>query len=261
MTHDEATQHMEESLAEALALPQACAAHVEECAECAQRWDRLCAAERALEGVEGLSARALAEVDADVFSAVPQPRKPQAWWPRLVVAAPLLSAAGVLLWLSLPGNKSYQPRGAESAALPVGLRVMCLHGDAVLGETLTSTGEASVLHCGLEDVLAFAVTSQAGSPWRHVFVVGSQGQGEVRWYHPRPQDDARVPLPELPVTNHLLPSVRLAVNHQPGPAQVLAIFSEQPISAEAVAAALRGGRVEQSLPGPVLVQRAVVSIP
>jgi hypothetical protein len=265
MMHDRARKGMEEAVSQGAALAADVEAHLGQCAECGQAWDLLCAGERAFEGVDGLSARALDQVEGRVmaaFAARPQPAK-QAWWKRLWLATPILAAGAMLLWVNLPPQPTFQARGSAQDTHPTArVRVLCVGGSGVRGDVFSDGRSPGVLHCDLEDVLGFALTMDEAGPWKYLFVVGSQGQGQVRWYHPRPEERESVKLPTQPVTDQPLPSVRLTVNHQPGTTRVLAIFSQEPLSVGMVEEALRSGnRLEDALPGPVMVQQVEVAIP
>jgi hypothetical protein len=265
MTHDRALVGMEAAVSEGQALTPDVAEHVAACEACAHKWDLLCEGERAFERTDGLSSRALAQLEQRVMTAHaarPQPAT-VAWWKRLWMAAPVLAAGAGLLWFNLPGTPSFQARGnAPLAHASARVRVMCVGGSGVRGDVLSDAKGPGVLHCDLEDVLGFALTVDETGPWKYVFVVGSQGPGQVRWYHPRPEERESVKLPDQPVTDQPMPSVRLTVNHQPGNARVLAIFSQEPLSVSAVEEALKNGtRLEDALPGPVMVQQVEVAIP
>lgn len=274
MTHDDAAVHMQDALDGMTALAPAGASHIAACQECAARWDELCAAERVFENApeaQGLSAAALARVEAAVMAGLPKPAaQGLAWWLRALWASPVLAAAAAVLWIQVPGStggfqgRGSLPQGAAESAPRV--RVLCVGPEGVRGEA-QSAAMPGVLHCGLSDDLGFTVTSQAGSAWKYLFVVGSQGPDQPRWYHPRPEEKLSVKLPDLPVTDQLLTPVHLVVNHRPGANRVLVIFSQEALSVEAVAEALKGdathpeAALAASLPGPVLVQQVEVTIP
>ncbi len=263
MTHD----HMQAAVLAAMErgedLPEQARRHARGCDLCGPWLDHVLTAERALEGGAPLSGRALDALEMRVMERLPVRRVPPvaAWVRALFVAAPLALVAGAaLLWM--PRQLALTPRGLnpELAGSSARVRVLCVGADGVKADVRSDAPQAQ-LHCGLHDVLAFTVTRDASNTAGHLFLVGTNAAGEPRWYHPRPEEERSVALPQSPVTDHPLSGVRLEVNHAPGVTRVLAIFTAQPLSVDWVRDGMARGALADVLPADALVHAVEVHIP
>ncbi|MEW5849156.1 MAG: hypothetical protein AB2A00_10085 [Myxococcota bacterium] len=248
MNHQRAQELLEQAMAAGRPVPSHVRDHARACAECAAVLDRLLAAERALEGAEGLSARALHELEGRLMRTLPAPAprtRPllQRLWP--VIPALAVAASAWVLMVRTPHRPDeadpWRARGGtttgEAAAVPA-LRVLCVGEGGVRGDARSNPPNAQPLRCGVDDVLSFTLSDPAGTDLRYAFVVGRTAEGALRWYHPRPEEKQSVPLPLAPAADAPLPGVRLSVNHERGPLTVLAIFSSEPLTVEGVKTSL-----------------------
>lgn len=256
---------MQRALQDGEALAPDVAEHVRHCEPCGMAWDRLLAAERALEHTDGLSSRALAVLEARVLASVePMSPKPGVWrWPGWLVGASAMAAACVALLLVLrPGQPlDFAPRGnGDSGPHPAWVRVLCVGAHGVTAEARSDAPSAR-LPCGLHDVLAFSVNKEAQAPWRALILVGVTAQGEPRWYHPRPPELQSLALPEAPLADHALGGIRLEVNHAPGVTRVYALFTEQPVTLELVRDAITSRGLDVRTPGDTMVQMVELDLP
>lgn len=264
MTHEQLQAAVMAALERGEDLPEQARRHARTCEACGPWLDAVLTQERALEGNAGLAGRAVDALEARVLSRVvvsPAPSPVARLWRALWLAVPLgAAAAAVLLWM--PSTGGLAPRGLEGGGpgTTARVRVLCVGQDGVRGDVRSDAPQAR-LHCGLHDVLAFTVTRDAANAQGHLFLVGTNASGEPRWYHPRPEEEHSVALPQSPVTDHPLAGVRLDVNHAPGVTRVLAIFTQRPLSVEDVRQGMARGALEDVLPSGAQVQAVEVHIP
>lgn len=263
MTHPEIIRRLERAIVDGEALSADVLGHVRGCAECGAAWDRLCATERAFEGTDGLSTRALASLEKRVLSTV-QPARARWWsasrWMAWVPAA-AVAVVLVLAFLRPLSTDGFSARGGDDGTSPrAWVRVLCVGPSGVTAEARSSDGNAQ-LSCGLHDVLAFSVHEVADAPWHAIFVVGVAPNGEPRWYRPHPSDERSVLLPAPPLTDHALGATRLDVNHAPGITRIHVLFTARPLSIDEVRAALTRGELADALPADSIVQSVELHIP
>jgi hypothetical protein len=141
------------------------------------------------------------------------------------------------------GNKgpvelySTHPKPTERVA---GLRAFCLRDEKV--EPLESK-TAAPPKCERAGQLKLAVSNPG--KYGRVFLVGLDSEHALKWYAPKPNADGSlagvesvaVPPSESTVDVPVGSSVRLVVNHQPGPVRIYALFSDKPLAASEVEAA------------------------
>lgn len=268
MTHPLAPSVVD-ALAQGRALSARDRAHLDACASCAESHARLCAVERALEGTDGLSARVLADLEARVMAAPGV--APPSWASRVArywhLPVLSLAAAGavLLLFFRAPLDTSGAPRGrgGSDPALAPRVQLLCVKQAGVAADVAMSDADAAPpeLPCDRDGVLGFAVTTPVGLAPRQLFVVGLGPDGQPRWYHPRPEENVSLTLPPGTLTGHVLPAVRLSVNHVTGSTHVWAIFSEAPLSVAQLSTALAHGTLDASALDAVVVQHAQVVLP
>jgi hypothetical protein len=211
--------------------------HLQGCPRCRERYDRVALAERMLHGGPGAlpqpSPASFERIGAAVLDqAAARPRA----WQRLVqwMAPPRRWAVGVATAATLAvlipffvarprGEGEFQTRGGTHHERQAGVRAFCLDDKGV---TPRCTGTAQ---------LRLTVSNAGG--FRYVFLLGLDEAHAIKWYAPRPPDLASVAAPtgnEVPIGD----AVRLGVNHDPGPARVYAIFSDTPVTAAEIEAAV-----------------------
>lgn len=236
--------------------------HLTRCQRCRARYNKAVLAERMLHGgpksFDRPSPRELDRIARAVLPGGPRPA-----WQRMLqwFAAPtqrwaatgLAAAAAAVLLLPMlksanhaaPGE-TFQPRGGKGPVelfsrnvggklveRSAGLRAFCLTKDQV--QALDPKGPESP-RCDRAAQLKLAVSNPG--QFKQVFLVGMDGEHDLKWYAPRPPETVSVAAPigeavDVPVGA----SVRLAVNHRPGPMRIYALFSDQPVSVAEVEAA------------------------
>lgn len=249
-------------------------AHLQTCPSCRARYDRAVLAERMLHGGPDAAHRpSPAEFDR-IAQAVLAPapsesllRRMLAWfaptqrWMTGVVAVaamialvPILTQKGATKPAPTAAGDSFQARGGHGSvelfsshpelktARLAGLRAFCLDGSQVA--PLDPTGQ-TVPACARSGQLKLAVSNPG--KFSHVFLVGMDDAHALKWYAPKPSSTVApealtsVPAP-AGATEAAVPvgaSVRLEVNHQPGPVRIYALFSDRPIVGSEVQAASR----------------------
>jgi hypothetical protein len=196
---------------------------------------------------------------------------------RLAPLPLLLLVAGLLLaprWLA--DEPALQPRG--SGALPasglIGLQAFCVRHGQVAPPPPREDATTPDARCRIDEELQLMITHTAGYP--HLLVLG-QLDGEPGalaprelWYYPVPPTGLSGAAPSGR-DQALGQSLRLAVNHRPGRVRVVALFSRDPVRAEALFAWLRSVppegsvvRLVEQLAGPAgafaaAEQRVVIS--
>jgi hypothetical protein len=259
-------------------------AHVRECAACRGSYDRAVLAARLLEGGAArlhLPARMeLALIEEAVLEvAAPERSRGQivGAWIRNFFAAPRrwvpVAAAAVAIGVVTPvalrlldesagpervrppqagsllsgADHEFQARGDVAAPRPAGvLRVFCLSGPQV--RALEPGGA-----CGANDRMRFTFLNVGR--FRHLFLVGVDGAGALKWYAPRPPLAASIDAPAL-ASGHapVGPTFRVGVNHRAGAIRVFAIVSDSPVSSAEVSVAARSWHADQArgVDGPTL---------
>jgi hypothetical protein len=206
-------------------------AHLSDCHTCQQRWEEL----------EGDRARFSKFVLPRTLAAVQARAAPGALWTRLqrrwalwVPLVGLATAAALVLVVVAPSvvEPSYQLKGGGR------LEVVAQKGTLQL-----TVGEETVLKEG--DRIRFLV-EPAGAPF--VLVASRDGAGDVTIYHPF-GGSASAPAGE---GFHELPG-SIELDGAGGRETIFAVFSERPVQADAVRAALQEGVALSSLPSVVEV--------
>jgi hypothetical protein len=186
----------------------------------------------------------------------------QRWATGLAAAAAAVALIPVLTHMNSPKPaaapaEGFQPRGGGGTQKgPVelysghpqlkptervaGLRAFCLTGDKV--EALDPKGPVAPV-CPRSSQLKLAVSNPG--KFARVFLVGMDKDHDLKWYAPRPAAPGKpfesVPAPvdtetvDVPVGA----SVRLVVNHEPGPTRLYALFSDKPVLSSEVETATR----------------------
>jgi hypothetical protein len=240
--------------------------HLQGCARCRARYNKAVLAERMLNGgPKAVDQPSPLELDRIARAVLPPANVPV--WQRLLqwfaaptqrwVATGLVAAAAAVLVIpmlrqgapgvSAPAPETFQPRGGKgpvelfsktingkTVERSAGLRAFCLDRDQV--QALDPKGPAAP-RCERSAQLKLAVSNPGG--FQHLFLVGMDGEHDLKWYAPRPPETASVAAPkdtqgiDVPVGA----SVRLAVNHRAGPVRIYALFSDAPVTAAEVEAA------------------------
>ena len=158
-----------------------------------------------------------------------------------------------------PADEGFQPRGGIKGPVELysghpqlkptertaGLRAFCLSGDKV--EALDPKGSEAP-KCARSSQLKLAVSNPG--QYAKVFLVGMDAEHDLKWYAPRPSvpaaDGKLTPFESVPapvghetVDVPVGASVRLVVNHDPGPVRIYALFSDQPVTSTEVEQASR----------------------
>jgi hypothetical protein len=246
--------------------------HLAVCPVCRARYNKAVLAERMLHGgPEAVTRPSQAEFDRigqAIFSTGELAEKPlmgkllawlappQRWATGLVAAAAAIALIPILSHMNQSKPSEFQPRGGNKGPVELfsthpkptervaGLRAFCLKNEKV--EPLDVKGPKPPT-CDRADQLKLAVSNPG--KYQRVFLVGLDAEHALKWYAPKPNSDGTltgiesVPVPppdakiepqvEVPVG----PSVRLVVNHQPGPVRIYALFSDQAIPATEIEAA------------------------
>ncbi len=215
-------------------------------------YDRLNTMFGALEGfpalTEGQHLRILAGVKAEV--AQPEPRPATSWVLRLgpalagALALLLLVLVPTLLWERPPKETprgGLQSRGAGTPGAPgarpsdvVDLRAWCIRDGVLIKQRPRLEPHHADAECLLSDRLQMMITHTAG--YKHLLVIGhlrtDDGQDKLLWYYPTPPTGRSGDAPGRTEYAPLGQAIDLAVNHGPGQARVLAVFSNTAMDAE-----------------------------
>jgi hypothetical protein len=180
----------------------------------------------------------------------------QRWATGLVAAAAAIALIPILAHMNqakAPAEDQFQPRGGKTGPVELfgahpstmgdrmaGLRIFCLSGDKV--EALDPKGAAAP-KCARASQMKLAVSNPG--KFARVFLVGVDNEHALKWYAPRPPETESVAAPdtskpvaeaaEVPVGA----TIRLHVNHDPGPIRVYALFSDAPVRSSEVEAATK----------------------
>ncbi|HZS39637.1 MAG TPA: hypothetical protein VFF06_22550 [Polyangia bacterium] len=240
--------------------------HLQGCARCRARYNKAVLAERMLNGgpkaPDFMTRPSPAELDRIARAVVPGGDANA--WQRLLqwfaaptqrwVATGMVAAAAALLLIPVlrhgtkaPAPETFQPRGGKgpvelfsknlngkTVERSAGLRAFCLIKDQV--QALDPKGAAAP-RCDRSAQLKLAVSNPGG--FKNLFLVGMDGEHDLKWYAPRPPETHSVaaPLETQGIDVPVGASVRLAVNHRPGPVRIFALFSDSPVTAAEVEAA------------------------
>lgn len=241
--------------------------HLKACEHCRGRYNQAMRAARMLAGGPEAAFRPSPAELERIAAAVLPSASPKSVWARLLswLATPsgagltLAVGAAAVLLVVLPGLKTkseFQPRGGKEVDLfsssgsnhplptrQAGLRAFCVAGAAL------SALDASDTRCGHDAQLKLTVSNRG--KFSRLFLVGVDGKRDLKWYAPRPPETASVAAPtetgETPVGS----AIRLGVNHEAGPVRIYALFSDTPVTAAEVEAAVAktpAGPLPESLP-------------
>lgn len=157
MSCEEAIELMDRQFVEGLPeeLARALRAHLEGCAPCRDRHDRLSAVERHLE--LGFSPERTAQLQSELFARLePAPSAPRRW-PRVAAGAvaALASLAAVLVWW--PGPQEFQGRGGHADGYT--LRALCVRQ----GKVVSATRERAPVRCRRGDLLQLSYSAPAAA--------------------------------------------------------------------------------------------------
>jgi hypothetical protein len=180
----------------------------------------------------------------------------QRWATGLVAAAAAIVLIPILAHMNQtkPPTEEFQPRGggktgpvelfgahpAQMGDRMAGLRLFCLTGDKV--EALDPKGNAAP-KCARSSQMKLAVSNPG--KFQRVFLVGVDNEHALKWYAPRPPETESVAAPDTSKAAAETPDVpvgatiRLHVNHDPGPIRVYALFSDAPVKSSEVEAATK----------------------
>jgi hypothetical protein len=241
--------------------------HLQVCPGCRARYNKAVHAERMLHGgPAAVHVPSSAEFDRIASAVLDPPAASEPVFARLLQwftvprATGLLAAAACLALIPIlakmnstrPSDETFQPRGGNKGPVELfsakpnlkptervaGLRAFCLVGDKV--QALDPKGTTPPA-CERGAHLKLAVSNPG--KYAKVFLVGMDGEHDLKWYAPRPPETESVPAPgpaapEQTVDVPVGASVRLVVNHQPGPVRIYAIFSDKSVKAAEVQAAV-----------------------
>jgi hypothetical protein len=212
--------------------------HLQGCADCRDRYNRVSLAERMLHGgpakVGTISPSALDRICGAVVAPEGASRGLFAL-PRWVFGLVAIGAAAAVLPFVLKIRHSgstdeFAVRGTRSdPTQQAGLRAFCLYNDVV--RPLEDEPNATLPQCSAANLLKLTYTNRAG--YEELFLVGVDEKYEVKWYEPRPPSTLSVPLTRG-VDQPIAGAIRLGVNHEAGPVRIFALFAHAPIAAREV---------------------------
>jgi hypothetical protein len=249
--------------------------HLAVCPVCRARYNKAVMGARLLAGgPDAISRPSPGELDrigqavlGGAFDAEPAWRRVVQWFaptPRWATSLAAAAAAIALIPIlshtkqsGAPTAEEFQPRGGTQGPVELysthpgakptervaGLRAFCLSGDKV--EALDPKGPMPPA-CPRASQLKLAVSNPGR--YARVFLVGMDKDHALKWYAPRPPAPdtagAHPPFESVPapvgtetVDVPVGASVRLVVNHDPGPVRIYALFSDQPVQATEVQSA------------------------
>ena len=210
----------------------------------------------ALEGsdtlTEGQHLRILAGIQQEVARPAPKRsnhKHPASWLARLgpvlagAMALLLLVFVPRLLWENPDEAKlsGLQSRGVDSPGAPgahpsdvIDLRAYCIRGGVLIKQRPRVTPHHPDAECLLSDRLQMMITHTAG--YKHLLVIGhlrtAGGEDRMLWYYPVPPTGRSGAAPGDTEYAPLGQAVDLAVNHEPGQARILAVFSRSAMDAK-----------------------------
>jgi hypothetical protein len=97
--------------------------------------------------------------------------------------------------------------------------------------------------CSLRGELQFALTNLTDE-YPFLYVFGLDENGRRLWYFPAPDEGQSLAVPTGVRETLLGESIVLCVNHRPGRARVVAVFSTAPLTDEDISPAVRALRVD-----------------
>jgi hypothetical protein len=214
--------------------------HAAGCGACRDRYNRTVLAARMLAGGPAAARRQLPVEAAGIARFVMASTRPPLGErvrrfllrPRFTFAVAAAAAAAFVLMLRpRPPAERWNARGGAERAVAV--RAFCLTEDAVTA----LDPAAQPPRCPATAQLKLAATNRARRA--RVFLVGVDSAYRVKWYAPRPPETASVPFPgggasDEPVGG----AIQIGVNHRPGPLRIYGLFSDKPVSADEVRAAV-----------------------
>ena len=226
----------------------------------------MCRAERlARPGAPGLSAAQVDFLEAQVLASVPMP--PRARVVRALPAFGVAAALVVAVVLLRPashdgfGVGELTERGERLKSAPLGVRVSCLRGEAVVGSATAGARQSGdALACARGDLLAFSLTNlDAGEAPRYAFVLGIADDGSRRWFAPFLSSAGAATI-EPGALDRVLPIV--ADTAALAPQEHLTLFvlmSDQPFDGGSIARQLDGA--QRSGLGLARLERLPVNVP
>ena len=207
----------------------------------------------------------------------------QRWGTGVALAAAAIVLIPLILKPQMKPVEEFQPRGGKKdgpielyskaphlkpTERAAGLRAFCLVGDKVIA--LDPKGNTPP-KCSAQSQLKLAVSNPG--KYQKVFLVGVDSEYSIKWYAPRPPETESVAAPvgtgtvEAPAEIPVGVSVRLAVNHQPGPVRLFALFSDKSVTVAEVEKAVDSMAKQKvrlsdqfslSIDRPDVLQRSVV---
>jgi len=175
----------------------------------------------------------------------------------LTIALGAAVAVVVILPSLSPTKPEFQSRGGKDIDLfsssgtnhPLPTRQAGLRAFCVAGSSLSALDGATDARCGKDAQLKLTVSNRG--KFARLFLVGVDGKRDLKWYAPHPPDSGSITAPtetgETPVGS----AIRIGVNHEPGPVRIYALFSDLPVTAadvEAAVAKIPAGPLPESLP-------------
>ena len=209
-------------------------AHLDDCELCKTRWRELNEDKQRFE--QFVFARTLPKVEARVARERSLLGRLQLRW--LLPVAAVAAAAGVALTVSGPGTQSEDEVYIGVKGSEPGLQVVALRGATQFAVKSGATLKP-------KDRLRFVV-NPAGA--KYVLVASRDAAGVFSVYHPfGARQSERIPPAQLPQRVQLSSTVEL--DETPGAEHLVAVFSEEPVTAQAVEAALQANPTAPQLPG------------
>ncbi len=214
------------------------------CELCAGYYSRLQTLESALCGVsDSVTPFALGRVQALVLNASKpslksRPLVSRGWKTALAGAF----TAMVLAWLLLPvtpdSSRIAIPRGSELSPMELVARGSADEDRAGVGirvfrVTPKGTGAKEKTSVSHNDIITFTYTRTAEKPG-YMALFGVQQSGEVLWYYPDYGEEQSIPISGDKIDEPLGDGIDLSVNHKEGWLRIVSVFSDKPISVNAI---------------------------
>lgn len=191
-------------------------------------YDKVAAARATLANDDGLDRSRIDAIRNDIFTTLDASRPRHRAW--LVWVPVVATAMALLIVVPKVRDDGFQARGGETAKTAI--RAMCVGGDDV--HAMSSSQEPQAVKCAIADMLQLAYTVDQTHWARYVFLVGIDAERRPLWYFPNPDEGRSM---AVRMGEQLLPDgIALAVNHEPGPLYVYALFSTEPLSVDTVGA-------------------------